>query len=596
MAQLFNTILVCTDLSSRQRRELLKSPKKDDKRFDISVPSFVGMTNLYKSLKYQGFLYIAFVILLKTQSVFCQNTIPHLERKGTAMQLIVEGKPFLILGGELGNSTATTTQNMQPVWGKLKAMNLNTVLVPVYWELIESEEGKFDFSLYQNLILEARKNGLKIVFLWFGSWKNSMSSHAPAWVKLNQEKYPRVKDNTGRSQEILSSFSENVLQADLQAFENLMRFIRDFDTKEQTVIMLQVENEIGMLPSARDYQSLANEAFSKEVPAELIDYLQKNKEKLVPEFLQIWKTNGYKKIGTWEELFGKSVATDEIFMAYFYAKFTHKIAEAGKKIHPIPMFVNAALNRIDKEPGQYPSAGPLPHLMDVWKAAGSAIDFLAPDFYNPDFKHWCDLYTRQSDQIHGDPLFVPEHVFDNTVAAKALYTIAHYEGLGFSPFSIESIEKPSEEPLGKIYTLINELTPQITQNQGQNKIKGVLLSKINPETIVRLGKYEFTCKHDYTLSWTAGAKTDNWQMGSAIIIQTGEDEFYVAGTGVVITFKHQENKDLNVGLLKVDEGNFIENKWTVSRHLNGDQTHQGRHVNIPTGQFGMQRVELYLFK
>ena len=208
-----------------------------------------------------------------------QSAIPHLAKKGAATQLIIDNKPFIILGGELGNSTATTIQNVQPVWPKLKAMNLNTVLVPVYWELIEAVEGKFDFSLYQDLITEARKNDIRIVFLWFGSWKNSMSSHAPGWVKLDQEKYPRVKDNTGRSQEIMSSFSEKVLQADMHAFENLMTFIKDFDTKDRTVIMVQVENEIGMLPSARDYQTLAEETFKRPVPGELIKYLQQNKRK-----------------------------------------------------------------------------------------------------------------------------------------------------------------------------------------------------------------------------------------------------------------------------------------------------------------------------
>ncbi|MFN8346929.1 MAG: DUF5597 domain-containing protein [Spirosomataceae bacterium] len=516
---------------------------------------------------------------------------PSLVKKGTTTQLTVNGKPFLILGGELGNSTATTFQNMQSVWPKLKVMNLNTVLVPVYWELIEAEEGNFDFSLYQGLLTEARKNDLKIVFLWFGAWKNSMSSHAPAWIKLNQDKYPRAKDNTGRSQEILSSFSENVFQADKRAFEQLMHFIKEADSREQTVLMVQVENEIGMLPSARDYQSLAEEAFRKPVPTELMHYLQKNKEKLVPELLNIWKTSGYKTSGNWEDIFGKSLATDELFMAYFYAKFSHRLAEAGKRIYKLPLFVNAALNRPGREPGNYPSAGPLPHLMDIWKAAGSAIDFLSPDFYNPDFKHWCDLYTRQ-----GDVLFVPEHVFDNTAAAKALFTLAHYEGLGFSPFSIESSSKPEEEPLGKMYGLIKELTPVITANQGQGKIRGVLLSKNEPETIVRLGKYEFTCKHDYTLSWTPGARTETWPLGSAILLQTGEDEFFVAGTGVVITFRHRENKDLNVGLLKTEEGNFAENRWHIKRHLNGDQTHQGRHVNIPANQLQTQRVTLYLYK
>jgi Domain of unknown function (DUF5597) len=147
-----------------------------------------------------------------------------------------------------------------------------------------------------------------------------------------------------------------------------------------------------------------------------------------------------------------------------------------------------------------------------------------------------------------------------------------------------------------MYGLIKELTPLITENHGKNTIKGVLLSKSNPETIIRLGKYELTCKHDYTLSWTPGAKTEDWTMSSAIIVQTGEDEFYIAGTGVVVTFKHRENKELNVGLLKVDEGKFENNKWAIKRHLNGDQTHQGRHVSIPVGQFGSQRVELYLYK
>ena len=539
----------------------------------------------------RAFTYI-FTLVFFPLFVFSQSpTIPYLTQKGTATQLIVDNKPFIILGGELGNSTATTVQNMLTVWPKLKAMNLNTVLVPVYWELIEAQEGKFNFSLYWELIIEARKNDIKLIFLWFGSWKNSMSSHAPAWVKLNQGNYPRVKDNTGRSQEILSSLSENVFQADKRAFEHLMQFIKDVDGKDHTVIMVQVENEIGMLPSARDYQALAEEAFKKPVPAELINYLQKNKEKLVPEFWKIWQANGYKTTGDWEAIFGKSLATDEIFMAYFYSKFSNQLAEAGKKIYPLPMFVNAALNREGREPGNYPSAGPLPHLMDVWKAAGSSVDFLAPDFYNPDFKHWCDLYTRQ-----GDVLFVPEHAFDNTVAAKALYTFAHYEGLGFSPFSIESTQKPTEEPLGKMYGLLRELTSLITAHQGQGKIKGVLLSKRDPESIVRMGNYEFTCKHDYTLSWTPGARTDDWSLGSVIIIQTGDDEFFVAGTGVVITFKHRDNKDLNVGLLKVEEGNFENNVWNVKRHLNGDQTHQGRHVNIPTNQIQTQRVALYLYK
>ncbi|MFH6965220.1 DUF5597 domain-containing protein [Flavobacterium plurextorum] len=532
---------------------------------------------------------ILLIALLLVHFGFCQN-IPSLQKKGNKTQLIVNQKPFLIRGGELGNSSATSMESMETIWPKLVDMNLNTVLTPVYWELIEPEEGKFDFSLIDDLILRARKENLKLVFLWFGSWKNSMSSHAPAWVKLNQKKYPRVKDDQNRSHEILTPFSEKNLQADLNAFKKLMAHIKELDQKEQTVIMIQVENEIGMLPTAREYNPLANEAFKKEVPKELLQYLQKNKEKLVPEFLEIWKKNGFKTSGNWEEVFGKGLHTDEIFMAWYFSKFTNQIAKAGKDIYPIPMFVNAALNAPEKKPGQYPSAGPLPHLMDVWKAAGNSIDFLAPDFYNPSFKQWNDLFTRQ-----GDPLFIPEHRFDETAPFKGLYAIGHYEAIGFSPFSIESVADAKKEPLGKIYDLVQQLTPTIEANKGQGKIDGVLLDKENNTQIIKLGDYEFTFKHDYTLNWSDGAKADSWPMSSAIIIEIAKDEFYIAGSGIVVTFKSLK-ENLNAGILKTDQGKFEDEKWKTIRHFNGDQTHQGRHLRISVGDYEIQKIKLYTYK
>jgi len=520
---------------------------------------------------------------------FSQN-IPHLQKIGNKTQLVVNQKPFLIRGGELGNSSATSMESMETIWSKLTDMNLNAVLTPIYWELIEPQEGKFDFQLVDDLILRARKENLKLVFLWFGSWKNSMSSHAPEWIKLNQKKYPRVKDDKNKSHEILTPFSENNLQADLNAFKKLMAHIKDFDQKDQTVIMIQVENEIGMLPTARDYHPLANEAFKKEVPKDLLQYLQKNKEKLVPEFLEIWKKNGFKTKGNWEEIFGKGLHTDEIFMAWYFSKFTNIVAKAGKDAYPIPMFVNAALNAPEKKPGQYPSAGPLPHIMDVWKAAGNSIDFLAPDFYNPSFKQWNDLFTRQ-----GDPLFIPEHRFDETAPFKGLYAIGHYEAIGFSPFSIESVADAKKEPLGKIYDLVQQLTPVIEANKGQGKIDGVLLDKENNTQIIKMGDYEFTFKHDYTLNWSDGAKAETWPMSSAIIIEIAKDEFYISGSGIVVTFKPLK-ENVNAGILKTDQGRLDNDKWKTIRHFNGDQTHQGRHLRISVGDYEIQKIKLYTYE
>jgi hypothetical protein len=518
--------------------------------------------------------------------------IPHLKKQGKTTQLIVDERPFLILGGELGNSSFTILEYMEPIWPKLNKMNLNTVLAPVYWELIEPVEGKFDFELLDQLINKARNYDLRLVFLWFASWKNSMSSHVPSWVKKNQKRFPRIKDDKGNSHEILTPFSDNNLQADLKAFQALMKHIKEFDGIEHTVIMIQVENEIGMLPTARDYNPLANKKFQENVPLDLIQYLINNKDNLVPEFKEIWALNGYKDSGTWEEIFGIGLHTDEIFMAWYYSKYANAITEAGKAIYPLPMFVNAALNRTGRKPGSgYPSAGPLPHLMDVWKAGGPSIDFLSPDFYFPNFQHWCDLYTRQE-----NPLFVPEHRFDKTVAAKAAFTIGHYEGIGFSPFSVEDANDPENEPLGRMYSLINQLTPVITDHHGQDKVEGVLFDKENQESIFQLGDYEFTLRHSYALGYEANSGNDTWDMAGAIIVQTDETEFYIAGSGIVATFKNLSNPMLNAGLLKVDEGRFENKQWKVVRHLNGDQTHQGRHARIFLNDYSILRFELYNYE
>jgi len=531
----------------------------------------------------------AFMLMQSSFALTAQTTIPRLAAKGKRVQLIVDDKPFIVLGGELGNSSASDMKYMQPHWSSFKEMHLNTILAPVYWELLEPTEGKFDFTLVDDMISTAQQQQLKLVLLWFGSWKNSMSCYAPAWVKTNTKRFPRAANDAGRKVEVLSAFSKTNLEADCKAFSALMKHLKQTDI-HQTVIMVQVENEIGMLQAAREHTAEADAAFNKPVPPELIRYLVAKKDSLVPELQQHWSATNFSTSGNWEKMFGKSLTTDEIFQAWYYATYTNVVAEAGKKEYALPMYVNAALNHRNVKPGEYPSAGPLPQVMDIWQAAAPAINVLSPDFYNPRFAWYSDLYTRRN-----NPLFVPEIGYAVSNAAKVFYAIGHYHGVGFSPFSIESVAKPAEEPLGKSYHLITQLMPEITKHTGSNSMDGVLLDSTNQQQQLRFGDYELTVKHDYTLGWSPGARQPNWPNSGAIIIEEAPGELIVAGTGVVITFRVANDTTLSAGILQADEGNYVEGKWLPGRRMNGDQDHQGRHIRIAVGDWGIQKLKLYKY-
>jgi len=535
---------------------------------------------------------IMLVALIHSVSLLAgSNEIPHLRKQGTATQLIVGGKPFLMIGGELGNSSASSMATMEPIWPKLQKLHLNTLLAPVYWELIEPEKNTFDFSLVDQLIQQARAYDLKLVLLWFGSWKNSMSCYAPYWVKADQERFPRAMTKEGKGKEILSCFSEANMEADKDAFVQLMKHIRGLDEKEQTVIMVQVENEIGMIPDSRDRSEIADELYTKPVPKPLLDYLAANKDALIPEFHDVWQKTGFRQTGTWEEVFGEGVHTDELFMAWYYARYVESVASAGKAEYPLPMYVNAALIRPGYLPGQYPSAGPLPHLMDIWRAGAPSIDFISPDIYFPNFAEWCQKYHRNR-----NPLFIPEAGRNEMAAVNVYYALGQHDALGYSPFSIESTDNPLKDPIGKSYTVISQLSDLILQNQGNETMRGVLVDEENPEARVSLGDYTFVCTHEYTSKWTARAPGEGWPRKGCLIISTAPDEYTIAGSGVIVTFESAQPDAFIVGIGSIDEGKFVNGQWNPGLRMNGDQSHQGRNMRLSHWEHGIQRIKLYRYQ
>jgi Domain of unknown function (DUF5597)/Beta-galactosidase len=542
-----------------------------------------------------------------TNSPINVSDIPHLRKQGSATQLIVDGKPFLVLAGELGNNTATSLEYMTWVWPKLIDTKLNSVLAAVSWAQIEPEEGKFDFSVLDGVIQGARRNNLRLVLLWFGSWKNGESTYAPDWVKRDFERFPRLQQTEGVSVEVLTPFSDANRDADASAFKSLMHHIRSIDGQKHTVIMIQVENEIGSPGGMRDHSPSANKAFDEQVPKGLIDYLQQHKDSLIPELKQVWEAKDFKTSGTWEEVFGKCNAAEEIFMAWNFASYVGIVADMGKSEYTLPMYVNGWVFGFSKDEAHPNGAcgSPMADLIDIWRAAAPRIDMISPDIYDFDYMQMCARYNRS-----GNPLFIPETrgFPPNNLATRVLYAFGRHDAIGFSPMGIERPLIPDIE-LTSAYNIIKQLAPLISSHQGDGRMSAVLIGANEPPRKVTVGDY--TLEVSYIMPRVqppAVQPQPPFPNAAAIFIETGPEEFYAAGTGVNVKFSPNTPGPPLVGLATVEEGVFIDDLWVPGRRLAGDDT-GSRSLVLPRirdiadnpalfgpSQKGIQRVTLYRYR
>jgi beta-galactosidase GanA len=508
---------------------------------------------------------------------------PILQKQGGVVQLYVDGKPFLILGGEVFNSSSSSLDYMAPIWTHMIDLHANTVLAPVSWEQIEPTEGKFDFSVVDGLIQGARAHNLHLVLLWMASWKNGMSSYTPDWVKADYTRFPLARRQDGSPVQVLSTLSDANWTADATAFAALMRHLRDFDGRDHTVLMMQVENEVGLLGDSRDRSDAANAAFAGQVPSDLMGRLTANDADLVPEFRNVWVQAGQKPSGTWEDVFGSGPQADEIFMAWNYARYVDHVAAAGKAEYPIPMYVNAWLNDpMDSKPGAYPSGCPESHLIDIWQAAAPHIDLLAPDIYAANFQDRCDLYTRR-----GNTLFIPEMPGNDIAARNVFAAIGRYNALGTSPFGID--RTPSDGPISQSYDLLSQIAPMILQHQANGETIGFVLDADHPQFTFAMDGYELDVSLDTLFGHTA---TD----GYGIIVATAPNQFTGAGSGFRVTFKPTTPGPQYAGIGTVKEGTFTNGQWTPARWLNGDETAQGQTWRFSSMKPGIEECTVYRYE
>jgi hypothetical protein len=411
-----------------------------------------------------------------------------------------------------------------------------------------------------------------------------------------------VHTSDGRSTERLSPFSTAVRDADALAFTKLMRHMREVDREQHTVLMVQVENEVGVIPQSRDHSEVANAAFAADVPQALMSFLEKQRTTLNPEFRAAWEEAGAKTRGTWQEVFGKTPLTDDLFMAWQYATYIEHITAAGKAEYPLPMYANAALIRPNYQPGQYNSGGPLPHSMDVWRAGAPSVDFLSPDIYFNEFVEWAGKYTRP-----GNPLFIPEAQGGVTGAANILYAVGREAAIGFSAFGVDDqgntpldlvgITNPAEHvdssALGSMYLTLSRLEALLLKGQETGGLSAALVEG-DAQRAARASVGAYTANVVRVGPAASGARV------GALFLQTGADEFLVVGSGdAMVTFSADTPGPPIVGIVSIDEEYFENGTWTPRRRLNGDENSQGQALRLHASDVAegrIYRVRLYRYK
>ena len=505
--------------------------------------------------------------------------LPRIVTKDGKHALMVDGEPFLMLGAQVHNSSNYPAM-LPLIWPTIKALDANTVEVPIAWEQVEPQESRFDFSFVDELLKQARANDVRLVLLWFGTWKNTGPSYAPEWVKSDTRRFPRMKTAEGKTHYVLSPHGQATLAADKKAFVALMQHLRQNDA-QNTVIMVQPQNEMGSYGLARDHSPGAERLFRAPVPAELVRGL-------------------HKPSGTWTQVFGEFA--EQAFASWHMGRYTDEIAAAGKAVKPLPMYVNAALGDAFDPKGAISTAtgGPQWNMIPVWKVAAPHIDVLAPDIYNRDQKAvvaYLDHYARPD-----NALMVPE--IGNAIDyARFLWPVLGKGAIGFAPFGMDGTGY-SNFPLGaqKLDAEVIEAFASKYRLFARSRATGRgSHSSIRPGARPRaktprrrvsvLGRWKLTTEYE---QWEFGEP--QWlspdtpphpnkgkPVGGAAFIQLGADEFLVAGSDIRLRFGlDKPAAGENSQFLSVEEGTFEQGRWTMLRRWNGDQIDYGINLTRPT--------------
>lgn len=510
------------------------------------------------------------------------TSIPEIRKINGIDTLYVNDEPYLALAGEVHNSSAESLEYMeQNVWPRLEELHLNTLLVPIYWDRIEEKKGEYCFELPDGIIRQARERQMHLIFLWFGLWKNGESHYVPGWMKQNVGEYFRAEKPNGEKLNSISAFCQAAVERDAKAFAQFMAHLKVIDGAESTVIMVQVENEIGLLGTPADYCEAAQKAFLKEVPDDLVRVCRKYEE----------KETDLK--GTWKEVFGENA--QETFMAYYFAKAVEQITSAGQREYALPCFANNWLKQHPWYPGSYPSGGPVRDMHWVWKAIAPSLFTLAPDIYVPYVPEVMKEWHYES-----NPLLIPEARRDAVTASYAMYAMLHHHAICYAPFGIEDLGGDAEsfqappaemmaalnidpasfdiggtkEVLGSVYSLVGEMQKLYFKYRGTEHLKCFLQDSENDKGIYL--RFE-----DYDIEISYFPKMPGNPVASGAIFELSRSEFIIVGMMAQYRIHAKTGENKTPGFLKKESGTIYDGKWQTWQIQNGDENGHVIFGNTP---------------
>ncbi len=530
---------------------------------------------------------IVFLVLFAVSPALLAQTqnFPHIEKNGDHYRLMVDGKPYFILGAQVHNSSGFPAA-MDAAWPVMHAIGCNTVMVPVYWEVVEPRQGTFDFSGVDAIVKGAREQGLRLTLSWFGTWKNGAMTYVPQWVKENPAKYPPVMDATGHAVDALTPLSDASRVADRDAFVAFMRHLKMIDGATNTVIFIQLENEAGVLGSDRDYSPQATSSFTGAVPAEVLSSLGKTAS-----------------IGsTWTQAF--AARAPEVFMSYWTARYFESIAAAGKAAYPLPIYINVWPR---EQPGlvrpgfSSPSGGAVAYLLDMWKRVAPAIDVIAPDIYDENldaYQNLLHLYDRPD-----NPLLVPETGGSVHHAENMFLVFAAKNVLGISTFGVDAglsaedlkAHKGWASETAMNYALFGPAANAWRSLSDAGRLQAAIEQEGLANPTLSFDSFDVAVRFGQVTENYGGARGrgNPLRNGRVLVGQIAPNEFLVGGMNANLIFAPKLGApETKAMLLSVEEGHFEAGEWKVDRLLNGDETAFG--VTLPAhGQTLKVKVRAY---